>query len=325
MADDHHKPVPSMGSSLGPALEPVLLSATAGRLTDVQWFRSDWQRGGGCTAFARYRDDAGAEHDAVVKLPVGFNEYRWTLRLAAQNTTDTCPVPRVYASGLELGGYDLAWLVLERLPGRPLAAGLDRQALDDLLHAAALWQQHAMATPVDAPPPAVDYERLLARAREVVKRGVAVPAADAQKWNHEIHMVQRALPTLLRKWESREQTCWCHGDLHGGNAMRRAGGACVLLDMALVHAGHWLEDALYLERVFWGRPEALHGVNPLSALAAHRRALGLHAHDDYGLLANVRRVLMAGCAPAFVEQEGNPRYLHAALEILSRLLPQVNH
>ncbi|MCW5766834.1 MAG: hypothetical protein KIT68_12770, partial [Phycisphaeraceae bacterium] len=69
----------------------------------------------------------------------------------------------------------------------------------------------------------------------------------------------------------------------------------------------------------------LHGVNPLWALAAHRRALGLHAHDDYGLLANVRRVLMAGCAPAFVEQEGNPRYLHAALEILSRLLPQVNH
>lgn len=331
MADAHHQhtPPPPVGSSLGPMLEAVLINACDGRLFDIQWFRSDWQRGGGCTAFARFRADDGV-HDAVVKVPIGFNEHRWTTLLAADASRD-CPVPRVFAGGTEVGGYDLGWLILERLPGHPLAAHLDKDALNDLLAAAARWQARAAAVPIDAPPPAVDYERLLTRAREAVKRGV-VATADAQKWNHEIHLVQKALPTLLRKWNAREIAAWCHGDLHAGNAMRRTPapgsgdrGDCVLLDMALVHPGHWLEDAVYLERIFWGRPEALHGINPLSALAAHRRALGLHAHDDYGMLANVRRVLMAACAPAFVEREGNPRYLHAALEIINRLLPMVNH
>lgn len=327
MADaqpQHHAPAPPppAGSSLGPMLEPVLVGVTGGRLSELQWFRSDWQRGGGCTAFAKYNCDDGRTRDAVVKVPVGFTEHRWSMALSSG--AEPCPVARVFAGGTALGGYDLGWLIIERLPGKPLATESGAKPIEDLLHAAAAWQARAAATPVDVPPPTVDYERMLGRAREAVKRGVVAPA-DAQKWNHEIHLVQKALPVLLRKWESREKTCWCHGDLHGGNAMRRADGGCVLLDLALVHAGHWLEDALYLERTFWGRPEALCGVKPLSVLAAARRALGLHAHDDYAMLANVRRVLVAACAPALVEREGNARYLHAALEMLNKYLPMVNH
>lgn len=63
-------------------------------------------------------------------------------------------------------------------------------------------------------------------------------------------------------WESRPRDTWCHGDLHPGNAMRRdlgngQRGRCVLLDLAFVHPGHWVEDAVYIERQFWARPSCL--------------------------------------------------------------------
>jgi hypothetical protein len=100
---------------------------------------------------------------------------------------------------------------------------------------------------------------------------------------------------------------------------------CVLIDLALVHPGSWIEDAVYLERQFWGKPEALFGIHPVSTLAKHRRDLGLRTDGDYGTLANLRRVLMASVAPLYFAQEGHPRYLHAALETLDKLLPQVAH
>ena len=58
-------------------------------------------------------------------------------------------------------------------------------------------------------------------------------------------------------------------------------------------------------------------------LAKARRAAGLDCSDDYGRLANVRRVLMAATSPAFLKREGHPAYLAAALEVIERLLPQV--
>jgi hypothetical protein len=66
-------------------------------------------------------------------------------------------------------------------------------------------------------------------------------------------------------------------------------------------------------------------VHTVSVLARHRRTLGLTTEGDYGALANVRRVLMAACAPVYLEHEGNPRYLHAALETIDKVLPQVAH
>ena len=144
-------------------------------------------------------------------------------------------------------------------------------------------------------------------------------------------MVQRALPVLKAKWASRGIHTWCHGDLHPANVLRRAPspasptGECVLIDLAMVHPGHWVEDAVYLERLYWGRSELLHGVKPVSHLAKIRREMGIQTDDNYAELAAVRRVLMAGCVPAYATFEGHPKYTHAALEILEQYLPQVTH
>jgi hypothetical protein len=89
----------------------------------------------------------------------------------------------------------------------------------------------------------------------------------------------------------------------------------------MVHAGHWVEDAVYLERLYWGRAEKLHGIKPVSMLAKFRRESGQEASDDYASLAHVRRVLMGSTAPAFLEREGHPRYLRAALENVEKSLP----
>lgn len=96
-----------------------------------------------------------------------------------------------------------------------------------------------------------------------------------------------------------------------------------MIDLALVHSGHWIEDALYLERLFWGQQERLCGVRPVQDLARLRKQRGLNGTEDHGLLANARRVLMAACVPAFLAHEGHPRYVAAALEILERTLPVV--
>jgi aminoglycoside phosphotransferase (APT) family kinase protein len=167
------------------------------------------------------------------------------------------------------------------------------------------------------------WEELLARAREIARESVF---PEAQHWNDVVKKAQKALPKIAARWESRPIDTWCHGDLHPGNAMRRDDSAseCVLIDLALVHAGHWVEDAIYLERQFWARPDALFGIHPVSLLARYRRELGLSTSGDYGTLANLRRVLMAACAPLHIAGDGHPRYLHAALETLERLLPQVS-
>ena len=164
---------------------------------------------------------------------------------------------------------------------------------------------------------------MLARARQAVKDN---PIPEQQRWNETIKKAQRALPTMLGVWQSRPVTTWCHGDLHLGNAMRRPEGSawgdagCVLLDLAEAHTGHWCEDGVYLERIHWGHDSPVGRAKPVSALAKARKALGLDNGDDYVDVADVRRALMAACAPAFLHREGSPVYLEAALGVLDRVL-----
>lgn len=325
--------------ALGAGLAPALLAECKGRLSSIDWFRALWQRGGAATGFAKWKTDSGDEVEVLVKVPVGPAEHFWTTELSrlngqfvpqsgpspsgSGNSTSHFPTPRVFASGLTLGGHDLAWLIMERLHGHTLTNGWRRESLEQLLRAAAMMQARAEAIkPVNARPTSLDWERLLAQAREVARKSI-VP--EAQQWNDIVKRAQKALPKIAAQWESRPIDTWCHGDLHPGNAMHRAEGdeECVLIDLALVHAGSWVEDAIYLERQFWARPDALFGVHPVSMLARYRRELGLQTNGDYGRLANLRRVLMAACAPVHVAGDGHPRYLHAALETLERLLPQV--
>jgi hypothetical protein len=321
---------------LAPLLEPALLETCRGRLSKLEWFRSTWQSGGASTGYGTYTTDDGRAAPVCIKLPVGPSEYNWTTALAAsepppadESACDHLPTLRVFAAGTELGGYDLAWLVVERLPGQTLTHDLTESGIQGLLRTTARWYELAsQIKPIGAPPPPTDWEGQLAKARDALK----VSAIDEpQHWNKAIKDVQKALPRLLERWECRPINSWCHGDLHPGNVMRRLSNdpatpaPCVLIDLALVHAGHWVEDAVYFERLHWGRKELLHGIKPVNALAKIRKELGLpHADgEDHGQLANIRRVLMAATTPAFLHREGHPKYVKTALEKLETLLPLV--
>ncbi len=318
-------------------LEPALRHACNERLGPVQWFHSTWQRGGAATGFAPWKLGDGTTTEVLVKLPVGPTEHRWTCALGAFPREDWVsdwalglPTPRVLASGVELGGADLAWLVVERLDGPSLAKDLGEQGVEDLLRAAADFQAAAMRIePLRDRPRSPDWEKTIAYSRELVRNG-SIP--DGQHWNEALKKVQRHLDHLRHRWESRPINAWCHGDLHHGNALRRrlpdgstVRRGCVLVDLAMVHPGHWIEDALYLERQYWGHEPMLGGVKPISMLAALRRARSQPADDNYNELAMTRRVLAAACAPALMEREGNLKYLAAALGIIGKYLPQVVH
>lgn len=308
---------------LGPQLEPQLKEACQGRLADVRWFRTDWQRGGAATAYAKVTMPEGGVLDAVVKVPVGPREYRFLTGLAQTEA----PTPRVAFHGVELAGYDLAWVVMERLPGNPLAAKMHHEVLPHLIEAVCLFHAHSEKLgPLPAPDSGFNWAHLLKKARECIE---ANAPAHEQAWLNGIKQVSKKLPMLSKTWESRAITCWCHGDLHPGNAMLRAEGSAwgppgtILLDFAEAHPGHWVEDAVYLERQFWGRPEYLDGIKPVSMLAKLRKEAGQECSDDYTAIANVRRLLMSAVSPAFMHREGGPRYLNAAREMMERMLALV--
>ncbi len=308
---------------LGPRLEPGLLKACGGRLGDLHWFRSDWQYGGAATAYGAWADDAGRARQVVVKYPISEREYQVLTKLAALDA----PTPRVVAHGGRLGDEAIDWVVMERLPGNPAAAHLHKEVVPHLIEAAARFYKAGDGR-IDVDPPAKkpDWHALLERAREAIHDNPQIP--HAANWAAAVRHVMKSLPRLLAIWESRTMNAVCHGDLHPGNCMERPAGspwgppAYVLFDFAETHRGHWVEDAVYLERMYWARPQVLDGIKPVSWIAKARRALGLDATDDYALLADVRRVLMAATSPAFLETEGSRAYMNAAIEVLERTLAQ---
>lgn len=308
--------------------ESALREACDARLGPIEWFRAAWQHGGAATGFANWTagpDGSGGAHPsrAMVKLPVGPVEHFWSCALGQ---AEHPVVPRLLASGTSLASFDVNWLVVERLQGRPLSTQFDQRAVVELIETLVTFHAAtALAKPIDQRPAVVDWETNVAKARAIVRAG---GLADALRWNDALKHVQKAIPTLAARWNARPVTVWCHGDLHPGNALRRAegdtAGSCVLIDLAMVHPGHWIEDAVYLERQYWGHAEQLHGIKPVSALARIRRERGLPVEDSYAELAIVRRVLMASLVPLFLDREGNSRYVHGALEMIEKYLPQVH-
>lgn len=267
----------------------------------------------------------------MVKLPVGSNEHRWTTNLGTYHGPDytcdaamRCPVPRVLQAGTTIGGYDFAWLVVERLTIPGVISRPEEKHVHEILETLVefQWRAEQMA-PIGPRKASPDWDRLIERSRQAARDGIV---EDSQCWNDAIHKVQRVLPSLKARWEARAINSWCHGDLHLGNLLHRRVGddlCSVLVDLALVHPGHWVEDAMYFERQYWGHSDLLRGVKPATELARLRRERGLQANDNYPDVANVRRVLMAACVPAAAEREGNRKYVEAALDLLQRLLPQV--
>ncbi|MFG0258643.1 MAG: aminoglycoside phosphotransferase family protein [Phycisphaerales bacterium JB043] len=321
MGEDQPQPAHQSARSMAAGLEPALREACDRKLGPIRWFSADWQHGGASTGYSTYECDEG-EREVVVKLPLGPLEYRFTHELGV---TDS-PTPRVMNGGTELGGYDMGWVVMERVQGKPLQIDPDTRTVREVLVAAASFHARALEIrPVPTERKLAAWADLLETARAHVHDN---PIPHQQLWNEQVKRVQRISDSLVSRWRSRPINTWCHGDLHLGNAMRREEGSpwgepgIVLIDLGHVHPGHWVEDAVYFERVSWGRDGALAKAKPVSQIAKARKKLGLEVGEDANELADIRRVLTASCAPAFLQREGSPRYLEAALHVLESLTPR---
>lgn len=306
---------PSVGVDnhpFGAALAPALEATCDGRLTDIHWFRADWQRGGALTGHATWRTDQDSQTQVVVKLPVPPIERTWLVRLG--DWPDV--VPQVYAHGESLGDYDIAWVIMERLPHGPLGRSWGNAQFDLVVEAAGRFYAAAATFPAGNTPAEKDWHAILDRARKSVQ---VRDVADLQRWNKALKKANRKLDDWLKIWRHRPHDQWCHGDLHPGNAMSRApapGGPALLLDFALAHVGHWVEDAVYFEHLFWSRPERLADRKVCRMIAKQRKKMGLSVNAEWPNWASIRRALLALSTPAMLEHEGNPKHVAAALQIL---------
>ncbi len=299
-------------SSLASSLEPVLTKQTQNQIQDIHWFRTDWQRSGAATGFATWNDKNDESTEVVVKLPVIERELRWTRCM--QNADGVAP--RLFASGKELNGYDLAWMVIERFPIGPLGKHWEISNIDRIANAAARFTNSASEFPIDQEGRREDWDVLLKTAKMSVREN---HIKDESKWKKAHSLLSKKLKIILERWRSRRIDQWLHGDLHFANAMCRSekpDAKVSLIDLAEVHAGHWVEDAVYLERQLWGYKSRLKTTKPVHAMAVARKSLGMRVDDDYNDFVDIRRLLLAATAPAFMQSEGDPRYLSACLEQL---------
>lgn len=312
--------------SLGASLGPVLRDACEGRLGEIEWFRSTWQRGGAATGFSTWKRADGESIRVMVKVPVGAREYSWTTRLGTVGEADwhaevarELPTPRVVASGLEVGSYDMAWLIVERFEGRPVSRDLCADSIRSVMEAAAEFQKAAQLIGCGpGRPEYCQWSKLIRKSRERVY-DCGIPEPD--RWARTLDRLEGRLHGVLERWWARPMNGWCHGDLHPGNAMRREhNGRWALIDLGLVHPGHWVEDAVYFERLFWGHEDKLGGVNPVEAMAEARKRHGLPVCERDHELADIRRLLTASCVPVFLAREGHPAYVRSAIERLERLV-----
>jgi hypothetical protein len=321
-------------AALARSLEPVIRESCDGRLGEIEWFRASWQRGGAATGYATWSPGDADDVPVIVKLPVGSTELNWTVRLGDHGLDRDVvdgqvphPTPRVLGSGQRLGGHDLGWLVIERLEGETVAGDLTEKSMHGLLNAAVEFQARADVAGVamgDAPE-TPDWQSALERTREWVADN---KLTEAPRWKKAVQSAQKLLPSMLKQWESRPINTWCHGDLHPGNAMHMPQhfdhpDRCVLIDLALVHAGHWVEDAVYLEHLFWGHEDKLFGIRPVRHMRKQRKERGLAVNSGDAKLADIKRLLIASTAPSFFGVEGDDRYMHRALCLAEEVIVRI--
>jgi hypothetical protein len=308
--------------SLAATLAPSLADACDGRLGDITWFKADWQRGGAATGTSTFRINDGVETPVVIKLPVTQRELTWTRRL--QDDADPEPVvPRLYAAGDSLAGYDLTWLVIEKFPVGPLGLHWHEDHVPRIAEATARFHAAAARYPVDQPPRIEPWDDLAKQAVDSIKTN---RVEHHKRWTKALKTFRDRLDDLVAAWEQRDVKQWLHGDLHLANAMSRHAvdhNAVALIDLAEVHAGHWIEDAVYLERQLWARPQRMKPHKPVRSIAKARREWGLPVEEDYARLAMIRRALLAGTAPRFISSEGHPKHFEACLEWLERSLNEL--
>ncbi len=301
---------------LGGYLGECVQRTCNGRLSEIRWFRTDWQRGGALTGYATYRNDNGEEQPAVVKLPVPPREREWLVRL--QQASDT--VPRLYAHGDSLNGYDFAWIVLERLTHGPLGSAWGGAEFDLLVQTIGRFYQATTTVPIKGHAMKRDWFMILEKAREQVDHNV-IP--ESKRWKKLLKLSHQKLKDWVATWESRPIEYWCHGDLHLANAMTRRPppeGPAILFDFAEIRPGHWVEDGVYFEHLYWARRDRLGGRKLCKQIAQERKQLGLRNDKDWPIYAQVKRNLLAMSLPARLSKDGDPHTIQAAMEVLEREL-----
>jgi len=308
---------------IGTALAPALSAACDERISDIHWFRTDWQRGGAVTGHTTWRDDDGRGHLAVVKMPVPPQELRWLRRLQADQHDHGPIVPKLFASGEAIGGYDLAWVIMEKLKFGPLDGQWDGAEFDLMIDVAGRFYAAAETYPARAEPRHEPWADYLKRARQTIR---ANGMGDSQKWNAALKAFQKKLKKLSKVWDDRDTAHWCHGDLHFGNAMTHTAppaGPALLFDLARIHPGHWIEDAIYFEHLFWSQPHRLKGRNLVKQLAAERKKRGLKFEPHWPVLADIRRALVAAVAAADPVRLASSAHMHASLNMLEQTLQRL--
>ncbi len=307
-------------SPFGAALEPNLRHACDDRLGRITWFRSSWQRGGAATGYATFHDDDDREMPVVVKVPVPPIERDCLVHLQRSNDV----APRLFGHGQSLNGYDLAWVVMERLPHGPLGSAWEGAEFDLLCQAVGGFYAATADMPVHGQPRDKDWPAILEAARRNITEDHDV--RHEQRWKNALKKCHKALEGWIEAWQQRPCDQWCHGDLHLGNAMTRTlppDGPALLLDFAEAHPGCWVEDAVYFEHLYWARRAKLGGRKLCSLIARQRKALGLEVDADWPRLAGIKRALLAMSTPAMLEHDGDPLHVEAALGVLEIELARV--
>ena len=310
----------SISHSLASSLEPVLIKQTNQKLADIHWFKTDWQRGGAATGFASWRKDDESSVSVVIKLPVNQRELQWTKRM--QNSGGI--TPKLFASGEHLNGYDLAWLIIERFPIGPLGKHWDDTNIKRIADAAARFTASASSFEINQEGKREDWKSLIKKAKISIRKN---HIDNESAWNKANRLLAKNLNPIIEQWRGRRIDQWLHGDLHMANAMCRSetpNSPVTLIDLAEVHAGHWIEDAVYLERQLWGHETRLKSTKPIHAMVSARKQHELRVDDDYSTLVDIRRLILAGTAPAFMQSEGDPRYLTACLRQFQNASDRLN-
>ncbi len=310
-------PAPLQGPALGQGLESLIRSTCGDQLSSITWFRTDWQHGGAATGRAILSDDAGNETQVMVKIPVSPRELTWLRRLQGDPS-----VPVLYESGDFLRGYDLARVVIEWFTFGPLGKKWHPEHFSRSCTSAAEFHACAQQFPIDKSPPREDWDDLIRRSRNAIH---TQSISNANQWKNALKKLSRRLDYLVEFWRNRTPLEWIHGDLHLANCMSRVGmneGPVSLIDLAEVRPGHWIEDAIYLERIYWSRPSRLKDNSPVKHLARARKSLGLDVSEDHPRLADIRRALYAATCPAFLRTEGGT-HLKASLACLEDSLDRI--
>lgn len=296
----------------GAALEPALRAACVDRLSAISWFRTDWQRGGALTGYASWRNGDGTDHPVVVKLPVPPAERQWLVRL---NDHDDV-IPRIHAHGESVGAYDIAWVVMERLPHGPLGQAWKGSEFDLVAQAIGRFYRAAKGVPLEGRPLTMDWDKVIKLGRENIRQH---DVAHEQRWSQAMKKAKRRLDAWLREWDRRPIDGWCHGDLHLANAMSRhpaPQGPALLLDFAQTRIGHWIEDAVYFEHLFWARKQRLGDRKLCSLIAQERKKHALSVDADWPRFASIKRALLALSVPANLTLDGDRLHVEASLDIL---------